>query len=261
MKIVSLLTDFGDQDGFVGTMKGVILSINPSVQLVDISHKIPAHNIDIGAYVLHSAYTYFPHGTIHVAVVDPGVGSNRNIVICEANEQFFIAPDNGILKFVYEKFNIEKVINVTNSVYFLSEISQTFHGRDIFAPVAGHLSVHQIPAMFGAETTTFEKGKIPKLNWGDHSIEGEIVYIDKFGNLISNITQSEFIRLCRSRNIAIEIKDVYLQKIHKSYEDGEHLTPLALWGSGGTLEVAIKQASAAKILNVEIGENIRLRWF
>ena len=138
--IITLLTDFGERDGFIGTMKGVILSINPKATIVDISHEIPAQDIEAGAFVLNNSYRYFPPGTIHVAVVDPGVGSNRKILAVQSDDYFFIAPDNQVLKYIFHASETLTVIEVLNKEFFLNKISQTFHGRDIFAPVAAHLS-------------------------------------------------------------------------------------------------------------------------
>ena len=257
---ITLLTDFGDQDGFVGIMKGVILTINPSVSVIDISHKIPAHSIEAGAYVLDSAYHFFPPGTIHVVVIDPGVGSNRQIIACEAENQFFIAPDNGILKFIFHDFGIQKVTNITNTDFFLPRISDTFHGRDIFAPVAAHLSLQPDLSNFGKQTTNFHSGRIPQLLIHENSISGEIIFIDHFGNMVTNIPRKKIPVDIENHQFTIRFRNHTLYGIHTAYANGQPKELISLWGSTGNLEIAIKQNRADVHSGLATGDSVRLEW-
>jgi S-adenosylmethionine hydrolase len=257
---ITLLTDFGNQDGFAGIMKGVILSLNPAANIVDLSHKIPVHNIEAGAFVLDSAYRYFPPGTIHVAVVDPGVGSTRQIIACEAANYFFIAPDNGILKYIFQEFGIQKVIRITNADYFLSPISHTFHGRDIFAPVAAHLSLKPDLSPLGHWTRDFHRGRIPQLLIHENSISGEIIYIDHFGNMITNIPRQKFPDGIENHQITIRFRNHTLHGIRATYADGQPQELLGLWSSTGHLEIALPQDRAEVHSGLVTGDSVRLEW-
>jgi len=260
MKLITLLTDFGEQDGFVGIMKGVICSINPEASVIDLSHQIPAHQISQAAYVLKSAYRYFPAGTIHVVVVDPGVGSRRKIILCQANGQYFLAPDNGVLKYIFWEHSVSEVIEISNSTYFLSPVSDTFHGRDIFAPVAAHLSRDSEVNQFGPVSRDFQRGRVPQLKLEKKAIVGEIIYIDKFGNLISNIPRSAIPEKIQNSKVRVFIKQKIIHRISHSYATAEPHQLLAIWGSSDSLEIAMNQTSAKIQLGVEIGEPVRIEW-
>ncbi|MBN2089143.1 SAM-dependent chlorinase/fluorinase [candidate division KSB1 bacterium] len=259
--LVTLLTDFGGNDGYVGIMKGVMLGINPSIKFVDLAHEIPPHQIAAGAYILNSAYPYFPDGTIHVAVIDPGVGSDRSILLCEANDQFFLAPDNGLLKFIFHNHRIDRVIHVTNSCYFLPSVSHTFHGRDIFAPVAAYLSIGHRIENFGEWTSDFKRGNLPVLKMTKNSITGEIVYIDRFGNLITNILPNALDIVPAGAQFWIRIASHQIKGIASCYANGRENEPIALWGSSNSLEIALNQDRADHFLNVNYGDEVCLEWF
>ena len=189
-RIITLLSDFGNQDAYVGIMKGVIAGINPLANIIDISHSIPPQDIFNGAYLLYTSYKYFPKGTIHVAVVDPGVGSQRDIVCVETQDHLFLAPNNGLLSFVVQEEKPKGIFRVTNNRYFLPSPSNTFHGRDVFAPVAAHLSLGIKPHQLGVKISKLEQLDIPKPHYKKTGqLEGQIIYIDRFGNLITNITR------------------------------------------------------------------------
>jgi S-adenosylmethionine hydrolase len=258
--LVTLLTDFGITDGYVGIMKGVMLGINPRLQIVDLVHEIPPHQIHAGAYVLNSAYPYFPEGTIHVAVIDPGVGTNRSILICEANHQFFLAPDNGLLKYIFQTHQIQQVIRVTNSDYFRSSLSQTFHGRDIFAPVAAHLSLQKDVEAFGEWTSNFKRGNLPVLKTTKNFIAGEIVYIDRFGNLITNISPEALNSVPSGAQFWIRIGEYQINGITSCYSDGGVNEPIAIWGSSNSLEISINQSRADRFFDVDYGDEVRIEW-
>ena len=251
--IIALLTDFGLSDPYVGIMKGVILNINPDVQLVDISHLIVPQNINEAAFMLGRSYSYFPKGTIFVVVVDPGVGSQRSILMVEVNGYIFLAPDNGVLKYIFNKHPGAHIFQVTNQKYFLSQVSQTFHGRDIFAPVAAHLSKDIRPKQLGSRISEFIRGEISVPVKGQDRIVGEVIYFDRFGNGITNIEQNMIINLASAK---IQIKNYTISKLSLSYHDVEMGTPLALIGSGGTVEISINQGNAKNSLPLQIGDSV-----
>ena len=188
MTIVALLTDFGVSDGYVGIMKGVILGIAPETALVDISHDIPPQGIRAGAFVLKAASPYFPPGTIFVAVVDPGVGSERRIIAVRTPRAFYVGPDNGVLSWALQREDVQETINVTESGYWLPDVSRTFHGRDIFAPVAAHLAAGLPISRLGEriEDPVILPLPAPHLE-SDQVVRGEVIYVDRFGNLITDI--------------------------------------------------------------------------
>ena len=251
--IITLLTDFGERDGFIGTMKGVILSINPKATIVDISHEIPAQDIEAGAFVLNNSYRYFPRGTIHVAVVDPGVGSNRKILAVQSDDYFFIAPDNQVLKYIFHASETLTVIEVLNKEFFLNKISQTFHGRDIFAPVAAHLSTDVgIEQLGQKKIEKYDRGIIHRPIITEATINGEIIYCDKFGNLISNI-QAELI----DRPISsIQMGSIKINRLSNSYAEVDVNLPLAIIGSSGYLEIAIRNGNAKRQLLLDQGAKV-----
>lgn len=245
--IITLLTDFGVTDGFVGTMKGVIMSINPGAKIIDISHDIPSQDIDAGAFVLYSSYRYFPEGSIHVIVIDPGVGSQRKILAVQSNDYFFIAPDNQVLKYILDSDETLTVFEVLNKQFFLSHVSQTFHGRDIFAPVAAHLSNNVPIIQLGQKTNIFDRGKIDHPKIVTSGILGKIIYIDKFGNLVTNITE----QMIRKPIKSIQLGKTKITQLSKAYCDADFHQPLAFIGSSGHLEIAVRNGNAREQLAVE----------
>ena len=184
MRAITLLTDFGTADYFVGAMKGAILSINPQAVIVDITHEIPAQDVAAGAFTLLAAFDTFPEGTVHVAVVDPGVGSERRPIVVSAGNHLFVGPDNGIFTYIYERDSSFEAVHITDEKYFRNPVSTTFHGRDIFAPVAAALSTGSDPAALGPQI--LDPIRLFK------SMEPQIIHIDRFGNLITNITRDQF---------------------------------------------------------------------
>lgn len=255
--VITLLTDFGQRDGFVGTMKGVILGICPEAKIVDISHEIEPQNIDAAAFVLNNSHKYFPSGTIHVVVIDPGVGSTRRIVCVSAFEHLFLAPDNGVLKYVYHEYPEAEIVEVSNKKYFLPEISQTFHGRDIFAPVAAYLAQGGDFRDLGPPVTDYEKGRLPELTESPQSIQGEVVYIDHFGNLISNIP-FESLEKYNNKDIQIQLKNWTIKGLSNSYTEGNKNKPIGLIGSSGFLEISVNFGNAKELLKCTEGDKIRV---
>ncbi len=252
---ITLLTDFGHKDHFVGTMKGVIKKINPRADIIDICHEVKPQDVRGGAFLLSCAYNYFPKNTLHVAVVDPGVGSKRKIILVKTKNYFFLAPDNGILSYVRHKENFKKIINVTNKIYFLPQISNTFHGRDIFAPVAAHLAKGTPPKQFGKmfDACGLFLFPFPKNKQSKNSITGEIIYIDRFGNLITTIKKDDTGKE--------GVKEIYCKgrKIKKHaawYSGGNPGELISIFGSAGFLEIACVNGSAQKKLRAKAGDKI-----
>ncbi len=257
MSIITLTTDFGLKDPFVGIMKGVILSICPQVTLIDLTHNITPQNIKEATFVLAGAYRFFPKGTIHVIVVDPGVGSQRRPLLAETPNHFFIAPDNGVLELIYQKEKV-KVYHLNRSEYFLPQISATFHGRDIFAPVAAHLAHGVSPNALGEEITDFVRLNWPYPESSGRRLRGEVVYIDRFGNLITNISKEDFAKFIKPfgqpASLRIHIKDITLDHISPFYLAERPGTILALWDSSDYLEIACCLGNAKERLGVGVGE-------
>jgi S-adenosylmethionine hydrolase len=254
--VITLLTDFGTADYFVGAVKGAILSVNPQAVIVDLTHEITPQDIATGAFTLLAAYKTFPAGTIHVGVVDPGVGSTRRPVIVSANEQFFVGPDNGLFTYIYDRESSHKVFHVTAEKYFRPDPSSTFHGRDIFAPVAAALSNGVKPHKFGPKITDAVRLPIPlepeKLNNGN--IRARIIHIDRFGNCITNITRD---LVKPGSSLVINRKTI--RQFRNFYGEDSANTPFAIWGSAGFLEISVNGGSAAKLLRAKRGATILLR--
>jgi S-adenosyl-L-methionine hydrolase (adenosine-forming) len=262
-KFITLLTDFGEEDWFVGSMKGVIASICPGAKTIDITHLIPPGDIRRGAFALKCAYRYFPPGTVNMAIVDPGVGSDRGILVVRGGGYIFVAPDNGLLSYILAELKDKAVYHATRKDLFLDEASNTFHGRDIFAPLAAHLaggiSADQVGPVC-PEPITFP---LPNCRpAGNNSWEAEIITIDKFGNCITSIPVEKirFISgLTRSTGIRIVVKneEIYLP-IVESYSAGEEGMPLAIPGSCGFLELAVNGDNAAQRLDLHSGDRIEI---
>ncbi len=282
--IITLLTDFGNQDAYVGIMKGVIASINPHASIVDICHNIPSYDIMSGAYLLATSYKYFPKGTIHVAVVDPGVGSKRDIICVNTRNYLFLMPDNGLLSFIVPEEKPKNIIRVANTKYFLPSPGTTFHGRDIFAPAAAYLSLGVKPLQLGTRANSLEIFDIPQPVYNKKGqLEGQIIYIDRFGNLITNITR-EYLEqhfhnsiiprnslhfpfkkgglrriykgedkegplLCKTMETTVGKKKI--TGLSKTYADVQPGEPLVLFGSAGFLEVSVNQGNARQCFKVD----------
>ena len=244
--IITLTTDFGVQDGFVGTMKGVMLSINPTLALIDICHEITRHDVHSASYVVFNSYQFFPKRTVHMVVVDPGVGSDRNVLIASFDDHYFVAPDNGVLKYIFHSNKEKNIYRVTNEEYFSKSISNTFHGRDVFSPLAANLSLNKNPDRFGKITNDFVEGKIPELKFNKNNIRGCIEYVDIFGNLITNIPNNSL------DNVRFQLKlgRYCITSLHQSYSEGNENEPVLLKGSNGKLEIAINLKSAQQVLKL-----------
>jgi S-adenosylmethionine hydrolase len=259
MSIISLLSDFGIKDAYVAEMKAIIISINPLARLIDITHQIEKFSIRKAAYILASAAPYFPLKTTHLAVVDPGVGTKRRPLLVETKRSLYVGPDNGLLMLAAHKEDIVNVYLIENPKYMLSKVSKTFHGRDIFAPAAAYLTKGVSPSMFGPEIHDYIFPNFAKSYLGNNELEGEILSIDDFGNIISNISgedleQAGFYER-DSFNVTINGKN-FILNLCSAYGNVPVNVPLALIGSSNFLEFAVNQGSGGKFFNAKVGDLI-----
>lgn len=258
-RIVTFTTDFGLSDHFVGVMHGVVLNIHPETRIVDICHAVGSYDVLDGAWTIAQAYRFFPPRTAHVVVVDPGVGSKRRPILAETENYVFVAPDNGVLSMVEAREPKFTVRHITSDRYFLTPVSQTFHGRDVFAAVAGWLSKGIDPAEFGPEITDYVRLPLPSVERiGHNSARGIVVKVDKFGNLITNIGEQEAPELFATPvpELQILIAGETITQLHKSYAEGADGQTFAILGSSGYLEIAARQASAADKLGAGVGSPV-----
>ena len=255
------MTDFGEDDFFVASLKGVILKINPSARIVDITHYIPSYNLEAASFILSASFRYFPPQTIFLVVVDPGVGSARKILLAKTKDYYFIAPDNGILTLVLEEEKVDRLRKVTNEKYFLPEQSLTFQGRDRMAPAAAWLSKGISCEEFGPELSSYEKFRAEKPEIKGNEIVGNVLYEDKFGNLITNIP-SEWLKRLQEKTgkggFVLSVKGHEISSFVQSYSSVKRGELLFLAGSVGTVEIAAGQESAAEKLKAKIGDEVRI---
>lgn len=259
--IVTLLTDFGTADYFVGAMKGALLAANPGALVVDITHEVPPYDIEAGAFTLRAAFETFPEGTVHVAVVDPGVGSERRGVAVEGRGHTFVGPDNGLFGHVYERVQPFRVFHLTNTSYFRSEVSSTFHGRDIFAPVAGALARGVWAEELGPEV--FDFVRLPSATVekaGDGTLVGAVIHVDRFGNLVTNVTPEELDEEAVAGGARLRIAGREVRRFRRFFAEDAASTgePFAVWGSAGFLEVAVFRDSAARALGAQRGDKVEV---
>ncbi len=260
MPVITLTTDFGASDHFVGTMKGVILGITPRATVVDITHEIAPYDLNEAAFVIAQAWKYFPKRAIHVIVVDPGVGSARRPILAEAGGQFFIAPDNGVLSMIYDAAP-HKVRVISNPKVVGKQVSRTFHGRDVFAPAAAHLAAGVPAAKFGKRIADYVRSFLLKPERiARHVWAGTVLKVDRFGNLITNLPIDDFVDV-KTRPIELRVG---LERIHRlalTYAETGIGELFAIAGSSGYIEVAANQASAAKRLGCGSGAPVELEIF
>jgi len=258
--IITLTTDFGVGSRYVAAMKGVILSINPHAQIVDVSHGVPARDIRAGAIVLAETVPWFPPGTIHVAVVDPGVGSKRRIIYAEIGKQRFVGPDNGVFSRLALLERPTKIIGVSEPQYWMPEVSRTFHGRDIMSPVAARLSLGLAPEKLGPSLA-----QLVELPWAEvqqvpNRIDGEVIEVDSFGNLITNITRAMLDGVPGGDSVIITCDEHETQGIFATFSDQPPMTFMAHVGSTGRLELAIVDENASAMLGVKVGAPVCVTW-
>jgi hypothetical protein len=241
--IITLLTDFGWGDGHIGAMKGVILAISPDCRIVDLAHHIPPHDVMGAAFVLGQTYSFFPPGTIHVAVVDPGVGGVRKPLVLESEDYLFVGPDNGCFTLVLRREKEVQAYELSEGRFRLPSVSQTFHGRDIFAPAAAHLSLDIPPGEMGPAVAihTLNTLAIPDPVLDGDALLGEVIWIDHFGNLVTNISEEVLGGFAPTGAVEMEIKGERVRGLKTSYEEGGTGEIIALWGSAGFLEFSLKE--------------------
>jgi S-adenosylmethionine hydrolase len=250
--LITLLSDFGTRDAYVASMKGIILGLNPQAVLVDLTHEIPPQDVRAGALNLATAAPYFPPDTIHLAVVDPGVGSSRRALAARCRDQLWVGPDNGLFYLIFSQASFS-IVSLENSRYFRPQVSATFHGRDIFAPIAAHLSLGVDLSRFGPEFTDPVSLDLPEPRFTPEAISGEIIYVDRFGNLISNIPAADLMAWLGDRDLSLTAGPLALRGLARTYSDAAPGEFLALVGSHGFLEIACAGDNAARRLNAGLG--------
>ncbi len=254
--MITLTSDFGLKDPYVAEMKGVILTINPKATLIDITHEVEKFDVRMAAFILASAAPYFPEGTVHLAVVDPGVGTHRRAVIVQTKQSLFVGPDNGILILAAQNQGIVHVYQITNHTFMQAKISSTFHGRDIFAPAAAHLDEGAQPKDFGPEIKDVTKPEFASVKQTDSSLIGEVIHVDGFGNIITNITEQTLVQK-PAEKITVDLPNISLKlTFGKTYSETKLKEPLALIGSHGFLEIALNQGNAAEKFHAKPGDRI-----
>ncbi len=259
--VITLTTDFGLSDHFVGVMKGVIARICPSAHVIDISHGVRPYDIIDGAFTLVQAYRYFPKKAIHVVVVDPGVGSARRPLLAEMAGQFFIAPDNGVLSMVMARETSVRVRHITAEKYFLHPVSRTFHGRDVFSPVAAHLAAGVTPARFGKRVDDFIRALFDKpVETGKRAWRGTILKSDHFGNLATNFHIDEFPSI-RTHAFALQVGAASIKRLALTFSECAPGELFVVVGSSGYIEIAAAEASAAQTLGCGAGSPVDLTVF
>tara|TARA_Y100001935_G_scaffold239088_1_gene226316 strand:- start:45436 stop:46224 length:789 start_codon:yes stop_codon:yes gene_type:complete len=256
-QIITLTTDFGQQDHYVSAMKAVMLGIAPDARFVDVSHEIPPQDIMAGAWVIRNSAFLYPKGTVHLVVVDPGVGTDRNPIVVEMDGQYFVGPDNGIFSILYDQYPY-KAFKLNKPEYWRDIRSRTFHGRDIFAPVAAHLSTGVAPEKLGDPVSD-----LVTYHWavpiGDKDgLQGWIIHIDRFGNLITNISESLLEETAGRRKVRVYIGNTIIDHMVNTFGDVEPGEPAAFIGSSGMLEIGINKGNAARMLSVDKGAQISL---
>jgi len=262
MPIITLLSDFGLRDPYVAEMKAIILSICPEARIVDISHEIRKFDIRMGSFILAQAASYFPEGTIHIAVVDPGVGTKRRSIIVETRRSLYVGPDNGLLMFSAVKEEIRSVHAITNPKYMLENVSRTFHGRDVFSSAAAHLANGVVSSEFGPQICDPVLPEYTKPRIVGDKIHGEAIHIDEFGNVITNISPVDLrgLGIEEGRKIEVELRHRSLKvRLCSSYGEVPVGWSLAVIGSGDFLEVATNQGNAAQAYNIKIGDKVKVR--
>lgn len=263
--IITLTTDFGDADGYIGAMKGAILGIAPRAQLIDTTHKIHRHDVQQAAYVVETFHNFFPEGTVHLVVVDPDLGSARRPIIVETPRALYVAPDNGVLTLVWRdalaRWGADRcrAIHLTDNRYWLPKVSNTFHGRDIFAPVAAHLATGVEPEQLGmALEAPLEAALEQPGNGRSGELVGRIIHVDHFGNCVTNVTLEHMETLGAVESLTFKVIDQYVYGLRRTYAEDHGGVLIALIGSSGRLELSVCNGSAAQTLGVGIGDTVKI---
>jgi S-adenosylmethionine hydrolase len=253
--IVAVTTDFGLRDPYVGIMAGVMLGINPQARIVDVTHHVAPQDVAHGSFVLANAAKAFPRGTVHLAVVDPGVGSKRRAIALRTSQQLFVAPDNGLLSDILDSASEFEAVELSNSHYFRPEVSHTFHGRDIFAPVAAHLSRGVDLDALGPRATDLIRLRSSQPEQREEGITGQVRFVDHFGNIVTNIPAA----LITDDAAEIALGEVRIQGLANAYETAAEGRPLAIINSYGLLEIAVRGGNAAARLGARRGTSVYVK--
>lgn len=258
--VITLTTDFGTADSLVGSMKGVILSIQPDAEIIDVTHKILPYDLLDGALAIGTAYKYFPPRTIHVVVVDPGVGTERRALLVTAGQHYFVAPDNGVLSMVYQSEEALAVRHITAEHYFLQPVSSTFHGRDVFSPVAAWLSKNGQSSSFGEEITDFVRFNLPKPKPAGNGMKGVVLRADNFGNLLTNFREEDLPQVLAGSNFTMRVGAAEISRLAQTFGNGAPNEPILILGSSGFFEVAVNRGSAAKAVGANRGAEVTVEF-
>ena len=259
--IITLLTDFGTADSYAAAMKGAILTVHPEARIVDLTHEAPAHDIRAAAFLLKSCYPYFPRGTIHVAVVDPGVGGSRLPIILTTAEQYFIGPDNGIFTYVIETEEVRDVRSITARHYMRETVSPTFHGRDVFAPAAAYLARGVSKEAFGEPVAEPVRFELPRAVLSGRTIRASVLHVDRFGNVVLCVTRRQLEQAQErtgTRDLRCVAGGAEISGLRMHYEGAPPGRPFFLFGSAGYLEIAADRASAAALTGLSPGDEVQI---
>jgi S-adenosylmethionine hydrolase len=258
-RVITLTTDYGTSDHLVGVLKGVILRIVPNASIVDINHQILPFDVLDGALTIAAAYRYFPPRTVHVVVVDPEVGTARRPILVSADQFYFVAPDNGVLSLIYERESSLSVRHITAEHYFLNPVSHTFHGRDIFAPVAAWLAKTYQTESFGEEISDYVRFTLPRPKASGAALKGVVLRVDTFGNLVTNFTAEDLPQAASANGkISLQVGGKRVEKLAQTFAQGAAGEPVAIVGSSGFVEIAVNKAQAARLLGVNRGAEVVL---
>ena len=257
--IVTLITDFGWAGEYVGALKGAILRVNPHCLIVDITHQIESQNILQASFVLRKTYSYYPPGTVHGVVVDPGVGTKRRALVVEKDKYLFVGPDNGVFSGLLSAGGEIRAREIARKEFFLTPVSDTFHGRDVFAPVAGHLSLGLDPAELGPKVKNPVRMVFPEPHRGKKQLTALVLWADSFGNLITNVTRQEYARKLENR-FQIQGRGWRIDRLSRTYGEGKPGQPMALFGSGGLLEISVNRGNARNTLGLNPGNSFTIQW-
>jgi S-adenosylmethionine hydrolase len=261
MSVITLSTDFGSDDPYLGIMKGVILGINPQARLVDLTHALSHHHLQEAAFILHTAYPYFPRGTIHLTVVDAGVGGERRLIAVQAKDSIWIGPDNGLFTLVLKTRPEALIIQLTNTAFFLKPVSVTFHGRDILAPIAAHLSLGVSINEMGETISDPFLLNIPEPEIKDNRLIGQVLWMDHFGNLITNISRETLLPFLSGLRVNIIVGLNTIAELHQTYSQGCPSQIIALIGSSGYLEIACNLGKASEKVGFQSDKGLKVEVF
>ena len=257
--LITLTTDFGEGDYYVPAMKGVILSINPEAEIVDLTHQIPPHDIYAAAFTLKCCYNDFPRDTIHVVVVDPGVGSSRRPIMVMTDNHRFIGPDNGVFSYIYQGEPVNRIVHFTTEHYFRSPVSNTFHGRDVFAPCAAYVSKLVEWRMMGEEVSDPVRFNIPApAALPDGRVKGHVIHVDRFGNVVTNITAAELTGALLQAGARVRIGKMEAARLLTHFAEAGPNELFAYFGSAGYLELAVPRQSAARLAEARRGAEVEV---